>query len=100
MSIRGIDADAVTITIHNLGLPIPEEAQETIFDAFRQGPSTEDGDSQSIGLGLFIANEIVRAHGGSIAVRSPDRGGTTFTVTLPRKPVVETGSGGDASVAS
>ena len=78
--------DAIAIEVHNIGPPIPEAAQAGIFHAFRR-ETTEDGSaSSSIGLGLFIAYEIVRAHGGSIAVRSPDRGGTTFTVVLPRKP--------------
>jgi len=87
VSIRDAGVDVMTITVHNIGPPIPEDAQATIFDAFRRGPYTESGDSQSIGLGLFIVNEIVRAHGGAIAVRSPDRGGTTFAVTLPRRSV-------------
>jgi len=96
VSIRDAKTDAVVIAVHNLGPPITEEAQATLFDAFRQEPSKGDGDSRSIGLGLFIANEIVRAHGGKIVVRSPDRGGTTFVVTLPRKPVVP-GVGGGAA---
>jgi PAS domain S-box-containing protein len=76
---------AVGIEIHNSGPPIPKPAQARIFDAFRR-EKTAGGGSTSIGLGLFIANQIVRAHGGSIAVRSPDRDGTTFAVVLPRKP--------------
>jgi PAS domain S-box-containing protein len=88
VSIRDAKTDVVAIAVHNFGPPIPEEAQATLFDAFRQEPCKGDGDSRSIGLGLFIANEIVRAHGGTIVVRSPDRDGTTFVVTLPRKPVV------------
>jgi signal transduction histidine kinase len=80
--------DAVAIEIHNFGPPIPKAAQESIFDAFRRETTAGGRPSKSIGLGLFIANQIVGAHGGSIAVRSPDRNGTTFTVVLPRKPAV------------
>jgi signal transduction histidine kinase len=38
-----------------------------------------------MGLGLFIAREVVQAHGGTIAVSSTVKEGTIFTVTLPRK---------------
>jgi len=83
--VRDAEPDAVTVAVHNVGPPIPADAQAHIFDAFRRETATE-GDSQSIGLGLFIAHDIIRAHGGSIAVQSPDRDGTTFTVVLPRRP--------------
>jgi signal transduction histidine kinase len=82
--VRDADPDAVAIAVHNVGPPIPEDAQAAIFEAFHQ--EARPGDDGSVGLGLFIAREIVRAHGGSIAVRSPDRDGTTFTVVLPRNP--------------
>jgi PAS domain S-box-containing protein len=81
--VRDTEPDAVAVTVHNFGPPIPDDLQATIFEAFRKGGTTQD--DESIGLGLFIANEIVRAHHGSISVRSPDRDGTTFTVVLPRK---------------
>ena len=61
--------------------------QPRIFDAFNRDASAGDRGS-SVGLGLYIANQIVRAHGGSIAVRSPDRDGTTFNVVLPRRPAI------------
>jgi PAS domain S-box-containing protein len=75
---------AVAIEVHNVGPAIPKAAQARIFDAFNREATA--GDGSSVGLGLFIVSEIVRAHGGSIAVRSPDRDGTTFSVVLPRKP--------------
>ena len=78
--------DAMAIEVHNFGPAIPMGAQAGIFDAFNREATAGLGDRLSVGLGLFIANQIVRAHGGSIAVRSPDRDGTTFSVVLPRKP--------------
>ena len=83
--VRDTEPDAVAVAVHNFGPPIPEDLQATIFEAFRKGETARE--NESIGLGLFIASEIVRAHQGSISVRSPDREGTTFTVLLPRKPV-------------
>jgi PAS domain S-box-containing protein len=85
--------DAVAIEVHNFGPPIPKAAQARIFDAFHRETRAGERASKSIGLGLFIANQIARAHGGSIAVRSPDRDGTTFTLVLPRKPAEISRSG-------
>jgi PAS domain S-box-containing protein len=86
VTVRDAEPDAVEIAVHNFGPPIPEAEHARIFDVFRRDADTEGRPSDSIGLGLFIASEIVRAHRGSIAVRSPDRNGTTFAVVLPRNP--------------
>jgi signal transduction histidine kinase len=88
VTMRDAEPDAVAIAVHSFGPPIPASAQANIFNAFRQETTTSDDQSNGVGLGLFIASEIVRAHQGSITVRSPDRDGTTFTVVLPRNPVV------------
>ena len=87
VAVREATSDVVAIEVHNFGPAIPKAAQPGLFDAFNREATTRDGAS-SVGLGLFIANQIVRAHGGSIAVRSPDRDGTTFSVILPRKPAI------------
>ena len=89
MTVRDAANDAIAIDVHNLGPPIPHPTQAVIFDAFRRESTTGDRGSRSIGLGLFIAREIVRAHGGSIDVRSPDRDGTTLSVVLPRRPAAQ-----------
>jgi PAS domain S-box-containing protein len=86
VTMRDQARDAVAIAVHNFGPPIPERLQAVIFDAFRRDANGGNRSSDSIGLGLFIASEIVHEHGGTIAVQSPDRDGTTFTVVLPRRP--------------
>ena len=83
MTVREATPDAVAIEVHNFGPAIPKAAQASLFEAFHRESGAGDHRS-SIGLGLFISSEIVRAHGGSITVRSPDRDGTTFRVVLPR----------------
>ena len=67
--------------IHDTGPGIPERARETLFKAF-QGSMRRGG----TGLGLAICDELVRAHGGSIAlVASPV--GARFRITIPDRPV-------------
>jgi signal transduction histidine kinase len=87
VTVRDATADALAIEVHNVGQAIPQPAQARIFDAFNRDATAGDRGS-SVGLGLYIANQIVRAHGGSIAVRSPDGDGTTFSVVLPRRPTI------------
>lgn len=73
--------ETVSITVSNGGT-IPPELMPHLFDAFRGG-KREPGRHQGLGLGLFIAHQIVRAHRGAIEAESQDNV-TTFRVTLPR----------------
>lgn len=82
VTVHEMERNAVAIKVHNFGPTIAEAVQPLLFEAFHREKTA--GDPSSIGLGLFIANQIVLAHRGSIAVRSPDRNGTTFSVILPR----------------
>ncbi|HYD18343.1 MAG TPA: sensor histidine kinase [Patescibacteria group bacterium] len=73
-----------TVAVHNEGRPIPPETLPHIFEAFVQGRAQRGGKGQaSLGLGLYIASQIVKAHGGTITVASTAETGTTFTVILP-----------------
>lgn len=74
----------VTIEVSNRGVPIPAAVLPTIFDAFRKKRTRHPSRSGGLGLGLFIAQQIARAHGGSISVSSSEPEGTTFRVRLPR----------------
>jgi signal transduction histidine kinase len=80
------EPDAVRLTVHNYGAPIPEDAIATIFDPLVRSADEELGQpSTSLGLGLFIVKEVVDAHQGTIEVTSSEADGTLFTVVLPRK---------------
>jgi CheY-like chemotaxis protein len=58
----------------------------TIFDPFRHGAERpRSRTTRGLGLGLFIVDQIVRAHGGSIEVTSEDLEGTTFKMRIPRR---------------
>jgi two-component system, NtrC family, sensor histidine kinase KinB len=72
---------AVRFTVTDTGAGIAKEYQERLFDKFFQVP---DGGPKGTGLGLYIAREIVRAHGGDIGVESEPGKGSTFWFTLPR----------------
>jgi signal transduction histidine kinase len=82
VSARGEDG-TVVLEVHNQGAPIPPEMLSTIFEPFRRGRSAEPG-SRSLGLGLYISQQVIRGHGGHIDVYSSAEEGTTFTVRLPR----------------
>jgi signal transduction histidine kinase len=76
------DAGRLELVVHNDGPPIAPELLPIIFDPFRS-KTARSNRSQGLGLGLFIAERIVVAHGGRIDVSSTSASGTTFTVTLP-----------------
>ena len=79
------EADRVVATVHNDGPRIPREMIPHIFEPLTRHP-TSSPDTQHLGLGLYIACQVVTGHGGSIDVESTKERGTTFTVKLPRRP--------------
>lgn len=75
----------VCLDVHNFGAPIPDDVRARMFEPFCRGRRQSAPDAAlGLGLGLYIAREIVVAHGGTIAVRSGADEGTVFTVRLPR----------------
>ncbi|WP_236721941.1 sensor histidine kinase [Pseudomonas frederiksbergensis] len=74
--------DQVIIAVHNSGTPIPSELLDDLFEPMIRG-SHNNAQLRSVGLGLFIVREIVRAHHGDVGVTSSIEGGTTFTATFP-----------------
>jgi signal transduction histidine kinase len=91
VSIRlGNSAEHIELAINNKGPTIPNEKKSTIFDPMVRlagSASTDYTERTSLGIGLFIAREIVHAHGGQVEVNSNAEDGTTFTVSLPRRHI-------------
>jgi signal transduction histidine kinase len=87
VSIADRDSDAV-IEVHSPGAPLPADALPTLFDPYARARAADvhkpKGDG--LGLGLYLAHQIVLAHGGHIEVRSTAADGTTFRMILPRAP--------------
>ena len=78
-------AHEVRMQVHNGGPPIDPEAMPRLFEPLQRAASAVDTASRSVGLGLYIVDQIVRAHGGRIHVTSTREAGTTFDVRLPRQ---------------
>jgi len=85
-------ADEVSITVSNEGV-IPEHARAHLFEPFTSGSgSTEPTQAanaspapQGLGLGLYIASELVRMHHGTINLHSSEAEGTAFKIVLPKQ---------------
>jgi signal transduction histidine kinase len=75
--------DPVRVRVHNWGPPIRAELLEHLFEPLRQGGGAGTR-ACGVGLGLYIASEIARAHGGALEVRSDEASGTEFTLQLWR----------------
>ena len=76
------DGADVVLRVHNLGEPIPPDRLSTIFEPFRRG--TSQSNRGGLGLGLFIVQQIIAAHHGTVAVTSTAEDGTTFVVRVPK----------------
>jgi signal transduction histidine kinase len=81
LRVRGQGAKA-TLALTDHGIGIAADAQARIFDRFERGVSARH--YGGLGLGLFIARQIVEAHRGQLTVESRVGHGAVFTLTLPR----------------
>lgn len=77
---------ALLLEVKNRGPAIAPSVLSRIFEPLIRGPRQNAESDGSLGLGLYIAREIARAHGGDVEARS-DETETVFTVRLPRRPV-------------
>jgi signal transduction histidine kinase len=76
----------VTFSVHNQGNFIPEEVIANMFNPLKHWSANATNNpylGSGLGLGLYIAHEIVAGHKGRIDVNSSAQDGTTFKVTLP-----------------
>lgn len=82
LAVRRRDAE-IEFTVADNGSGIPTDALPHIFERFYRADPARSRKVEGTGLGLAVANNIVRVHGGRISVDSTAGNGTTFTVVLP-----------------
>lgn len=80
----GAEEDGLTITVADEGPGVPAEERERVFDAFYRGPWDRARSLPGAGLGLTMAREIARAHGGDLALRGDAPSGAAFVIRLPQ----------------
>ena len=82
----GAEDGVVALEVADSGIGIPEAERSRLFERFFRASTAVSGQIPGTGLGLYIAQAIVEAHGGQIAVESDVGAGTTFRVELPTRP--------------
>jgi len=79
------DKKEILVSTKDTGIGIPKDQHQRVFSRFFRGSNAIRAETEGTGLGLFIAKNIVEAHGGKIWFESEENKGTTFYFTLPVK---------------
>lgn len=82
------DEQYALLSVHNEGMPIPEEKRESLFNRFYRA---DEAQASGWGLGLALVQGIAQAHGGEVELESEKDKGTTFTLKIPHKSVSSNG---------
>lgn len=80
-----VNGETVT-SVTDRGIGIPPDELSAVFERFHRGKDVSTNHYGGLGLGLYIARQIVERHGGRIWVESDDARGTTFAFRLPQPP--------------
>jgi signal transduction histidine kinase len=83
VTLGGVDARQIVLAIEDEGPGIPAEDTERLFQPFQRLESSRNRETGGIGLGLTIARNILRAHGGEVLLGNRAAGGARATVILP-----------------
>jgi len=86
------DKNMFLFSVADTGIGIPENQQKRVFNRFFRSSTAVKTETEGTGLGLFIAKNVVEAHGGKIWFKTAENKGSTFFFTLPvarRKELVK-----------
>jgi signal transduction histidine kinase len=81
-----VEEDAIFFEVEDDGPGIPADELERIFERFHQVDSSASREHGGTGLGLALARELARLHGGNVVVRSRPGAGSVFRVEMPLDP--------------
>ncbi len=73
---------AVTVTVADAGVGVPRWETRRIFERFHRSQNPAAANSRGMGLGLYICDQIMKAHGGAVSVSDNAGGGSVFTLTF------------------
>jgi signal transduction histidine kinase len=82
ISVQPIEGD-VRMTVSDRGPGVPQVLRDRIFDAFTQTDGSITRSHEGLGIGLFLARRIMRAHGGDLMYAPRPGGGSSFTLSFP-----------------
>jgi signal transduction histidine kinase len=82
ISVQPIEGD-VRMTVSDRGPGVPQVLRDRIFDAFTQTDGSITRSHEGLGIGLFLARRIMRAHGGDLTYAPRPGGGSSFTLSFP-----------------
>ena len=83
------DSEFVAISVHNEGSPIPKGELAILFEQYRRSKTAQESEKTGWGLGLALVKGVVEAHEGKILVESSEGKGTTFTMKIPYRKMIE-----------
>lgn len=85
----GVEAGHVLVRVRDQGPGLPQTEQERIWERFYRASNIEvqRGSSLGLGIGLYLCQQIIHAHHGTVGVESAPGKGSTFWFTLPLAPV-------------
>ncbi len=75
--------DTLTVSVQDFGIGIPKAHQQMVFERFYRVYSDQDRTYPGLGIGLYVAHQIIERHGGKMWVESVEGQGSTFSFSLP-----------------